>query len=181
MRCAVPGRAQPSRLSGSLTHSVRRNFAKEAEKGGDKSAFDAKRVSKSKSKADAAGIAEYQRLAKLINPTPFKPQRSPEEIAYATALGKIYNRNTQADAWRLQRALQRTIRCKQAAIAALPTEALRAQAKVVDDEWIPEKLAGPNRLLTSTPPLPGYASLIPDEEELKNTRESDTSQTQEQQ
>lgn len=155
----------------------RRSFA--TEKGGDKAAFDAKRVSKSKAKTDAVGIAEYQRIAKLVKPEQFKVQRSPEEVAYTTALGRIFNRNHQAEAFRLQRALQRAIRCRQAAIAALPTEALRAAAKVIDDEWYPDQLAGPNRLMTDTPPLPGYAALIPDEEDI--IKESENTEENEQQ
>jgi hypothetical protein len=177
MRCSRALHAPGPRSSAPLSSlPARRAFAKES----DKAAFDAKRTSKSSSKADAAGVAEYQRLAKLLKPEQFKVQRSPEEVAYATALAKVYNRNHQAEVWRLQRALQRTIRCKQAAIAALPTEALRAQAAVLDDEWIPEQLGGPNRLLTMTPPLAGYASLIPDEEELLNTKETDSTEEQQQ-
>ena len=157
----------------------RRSFA--TDKPADKAAFDAKRVSKSKAKTDAVGISEYQRVAKLVKPEQFKVQRSPDEVAYATALGHIFNRNHQAEVWRLQRALQRAIRCRQAAIAALPTEALRAAAKVVDDEWYADQLAGPNRLLTDTPPLPGYAALIPDEEEVIKESAENSEENEQQQ
>lgn len=175
---AAQGQRGRGAAQGVCVSRARRAYA--TEKAGDKAAFDAKRQQKSRSKTDAAGVAEYQRLAKLVKPEQFKVPRSAEEVAYATQLARIFNRNHQAEAWRLNRALHRAVRCRQAAIAALPTEQLRAAAAVLDDEWYAEQLAGPNRFLTATPPLPGYAALMPDEEELIKESEANAEENEQQ-
>lgn len=171
-RCTV--RPPPAARATLERVAARRGYA---EKGGA-GAFEAKKNLKGKAKVDAAGIAEYQRLAKLIKPEPFKVNRTPEEVAYATQLARIYNRNHQAEAFRLNRALHRMVRCRQAAIAALPTEAHRAVASTIDDEWYAERMAGVNRLLTITPPLPGYAGIYPEEgEELEKDEDDEQHKT----
>lgn len=107
---------------------------------------------------------EMIKIAKTMKPAPFKVQRSPEEQEYAFKVGALFNKLMQRENNKLQGCLQRAIRCKQAAVAALPLEELIKEASIIEHLPIPPRYGGAKRLLTETPPIPGFADLYEEED-----------------
>lgn len=117
---------------------------------------------KQRKKEEEQSAQEFVKLAKALQPTPVEVKKSPEQIRYERALWAIYNKNEKREHNKYKKIEQRMIDCRRAAIAALPTEALRLEALDVkgDPCPFPEEYMSAYRLLTWTPPIPGCKDIF---------------------